>query len=74
LLAIPVLIFDKKCRCFVDEISALWQHCLAGHIVFIGNPLQLEKKYTAKSKIDAAKSKNTCSSANLFLIVACTFK
>jgi hypothetical protein len=39
---------------FSAEILAPWQHCLAGHTVLIGKPMQLEKKDAAKSQIDAA--------------------
>jgi hypothetical protein len=41
----------------VAEMLAPWQHCLAGRILLIGKPMQLEKKDTAKSRIGAAKSK-----------------
>jgi hypothetical protein len=35
-MVIPVIIFEKKSGWFVAEISAPWQHCLAGQRVLIG--------------------------------------
>jgi hypothetical protein len=51
LLVTQVLIFDKKSRCFVAEISAPWQHCISGHrVVLIGeNRHRQEQKKSAKT-------------------------